>query len=241
MNIYQADLYELNQMSAQDLLRFAYENFGERAAIGTSLQKTGVIMIDLAREIDLAMRVFFIDTLANPQETYDLYERVESHFGLTIERFTPAEDDLKWLYDTFGQNAHYFNRQLCCRTRKTLPLQRALETVDVWITGLRADQSEHRSQGQRAMIVRTEAGRDVLKLAPLFDWTTEQIDTYTADHHLPYNALYDYVSPFGETYKVLGCEACHVPIKDGLDKRMGKFPWEQGTKECGMHNHGGGI
>ncbi len=241
MTIHDVNLDELNAMDAQSLLRFAFEHFGQRAAIGTSLQKTGVIMIDLAREIDLGLRVFFVDTLLNPQETYDLYEQVERHFGLTIERYAPDDESLAWLHETFGQNAHYFNRQLCCRTRKTIPLQRALDTVDVWITGLRADQSDQRSEASRVEIIETETGRDVLKLAPLLDWSADDVDTYTTAHHLPYNALYDYESPFGEKYMVLGCEPCHVPVKECLGKRMGKFPWEQGSKECGIHNHGSGI
>ena len=81
----------------------------------------------------------------------------------------------------------------------------------------------------------------ILKLNPLLDWTDEQVEQYTQEHSLPYNKLYDYVSPYDERYTVVGCEPCHVPGKEGFDKRMGKFPWEQGKKECGMHDHGSGI
>jgi phosphoadenosine phosphosulfate reductase len=233
---------ELSIKSAEELLTFAAERFGDRAAIGTSLQKSGVVMIDMAHRLGLSLRVFFVDTLLNPPETYELFETVQERYGITIERFEPDEEGLDWLGQTFGQHAHFYSRQLCCRVRKVAPLQRALATVDAWITGVRADQSAYRNEGGlKVDIVETEDGRELLKLNPVFDWTDEQIDAYIAEHDVPINALYDYVSPFGEKYRVIGCTCCHVPVKDTMDKRMGKFPWEQGSKECGMHDHGGGI
>jgi phosphoadenosine phosphosulfate reductase len=233
---------ELASKSAEELLAFAAERFGDRAAIGTSLQKSGVVMIDMAHRLNLPLRVFFVDTLLNPPETYELFETIEQRYGITIERFEPHPEGVDWLGKTFGQNAHFYSRQMCCRIRKVAPLQRALETVDVWITGVRADQSSYRDEGgMRADIVEAETGKEILKINPLFDWTDEQVDAYIAEHDVPINALYDYVSPFDERYRVIGCACCHVPVKDSMDKRMGKFPWEQGSKECGMHDHGGGI
>ena len=58
---------------------------------------------------------------------------------------------------------------------------------------------------------------------------------------VPYNKLYDYVFPYGERYNVIGCRMCHIPVRDGFDPRLGKFPWEQSKKECGLHDHGSGI
>ena len=64
---------------------------------------------------------------------------------------------------------------------------------------------------------------------------------YIAENEVPYNKLYDYVSPYGEKYNVIGCTMCHIPVREGFDPRLGKFPWEQSKKECGLHDHGGGI
>ncbi len=242
MELTEVDVSELRTMDAPSLLRFAFERFGERAAIGTSLQKTGVVAIDLASRLGIPFRVFFVDTRLNYPETYELLGRVEQRYGITIERFAPSEQDLESLYEMFGQHAHYFGRDTCCRVRKQLPLQRALGTLDAWIAGLRVDQSAHRGgNAEKARFVETEDGRRILKLNPLLDWTERDVDEYTERNDLPYNDLYDYVSPYDERFKVIGCRPCHVPVKEGFDKRMGKFPWEQGHKECGMHNHGGGI
>ncbi|MFW6133348.1 MAG: phosphoadenylyl-sulfate reductase [Planctomycetota bacterium] len=233
---------ELSRLSAQELLAFAAQRFGDRAAIGTSLQKTGVVLIDLASRLEVPLRVFFVDTLLNHRETYELLERVEQRYGITIERFCPDPEEVEQLHRSVGQYAHYFARPACCRVRKTRPLQRALATLDAWISGLRADQSAHRAaSAEKAAWVADESGRDILKLNPLLNWTQRDTDAYTEKHGLPYNALYDYRSPYGEQYEVIGCRCCHVPVRPDLPARAGKFPWETGKKECGLHDQGSGI
>ncbi|MHC4563180.1 MAG: phosphoadenylyl-sulfate reductase [Planctomycetota bacterium] len=235
-------LEELEQMSPPELLTFAFEQFGERAAIGTSLQKTGMVIIDMASRLGIPFRVFFVDTLLNHRETYDLLEETEKRYAITIERFTPSPDDIDSLHRTAGQWAHFLARTSCCRIRKVLPFQRAQQTLDVWVSGLRADQSDHRDSAiRRAEWVSDAQYRRILKLNPLLTWTIDDIDRYTSENNLPYNKLYDFASPFGEKYTVIGCECCHIPIRDGLPPRLGKFPWEQGTKECGLHEGGSGI
>lgn len=236
------DMDRLAAMNAEELLRFAFETFGRRAAIGTSLQKTGVVMIDMAGKLGLPYRVFFIDTLLNHDETYQLLEEVEQRYGITIERFTPNGEDVESLKRSVGQYAHYLARPMCCRVRKGIPLQKALGTLDVWVSGLRADQSAHRDeQARKAHWTRGHRSRRILKLNPLIDWSGQDVDRYTQQNDLPYNKLYDYVSPYGERYTVIGCKLCHIPIREGLDPRAGKFPWEQGRKECGLHEEGSGI
>lgn len=236
------DLAALNSMGPEDLLRYSVETYGDRAAIGTSLQKTGTVMIDLAARLSLPLRVFFIDTLLNHEETYELLEEIEERYGITIERFSPDPEAIESLNKSVGQFAHFLARPTCCQVRKAGPLQKALATLDVWISGLRADQSEHRrKEAAKAGWTNVAQGRRVLKLNPLLDWSADDVDRYIADNKVPYNRLYDYVSEYGEKYNVIGCRMCHIPVRDDFDPRVGKFPWEQSKKECGLHDHGGGI
>ncbi len=236
------DLERIGQWDAESLLRYAFTTFGERAAIGTSLQKTGIVMIHMAHLSEIPYRAFFVDTLVNNPETYELCGDVEHRYGKSLERFAPTDEELEGLHEEWGQYVHYLARSQCCYVRKTLPMQRAMKTVDVWIAGLRADQSEfRREQANKVSWVRDTDGRKILKINPLLDWTAEQVDDYTRAHSLPYNKLYDFVSPFGERYTTIGCRTCHIPIQEKMDSRAGKFPWEQGTRECGLHLDGGGI
>ena len=83
LTVKDVDLAKLEAMSAEDLLDFAFDQFAARAAIGTSLQKSGVVLIDLASRLGRDFRVFFIDTKLNPPETYEVLEEVESRYGIT--------------------------------------------------------------------------------------------------------------------------------------------------------------
>lgn len=232
----------LAEWDAESLLRYAFEEFGERAAIGTSLQKTGTVAIHMAHALGIPFRVFFIDTLMNNPETYEFCSEVEQRYGITIEKFAPTEQEVEDLYREWGQYAHYFNRTWCCHVRKTFPLHRAMETFDVWVAGLRADQSDfRRQQAAKVSWARAPEGRKILKINPLFDWTAEQLEEYSRENGVQHNKLFDYVSPYGERYRIVGCRTCHIPVKDDLEHRAGKFPWEQGHRECGLHLDGDGI
>jgi len=233
----------LAEMEAPELLDWAFASAGRRAAIGTSLQKSGVVMIDMASKLAMPFRAFWIETLLDYPETYALYHRLCRRYGIEIERFAPAREDVEQLRRKLGQWEHFMDRRSCCFVRKTLPLHRAQHTLDIWISGLRADQSRHRQeQADKAQWVRAGDGRKVLKLNPLQDWQLESIDAYIERHDVPVNALYDYVSPYGERFSVISCQRCHIPIKDSMDPRAGKWPWEnEGPKECGLHIGGDGI
>lgn len=242
MNIHDIDTDDLATMPAQDLISFALANFKDRCAIGTSLQKSGIAIIDLASRISKSFRVFFVDTVKNHPETYQLLDEVQRRYGIQIEVFKPDPEDIRYLQETYGQWPHFFSRVTCCKLLKERPHQKALESLDVWITGIRSDQSHHReATSTKAKWIKTDSGRPVLKLSPLVDWAEQEVDRYAEENRLPHNRLYDYVSPMGERYQVIGCACCHVPIRPGLEGRMGKFPWEQGPKECGIHLGGTGI
>ncbi len=71
--------------------------------------------------------------------------------------------------------------------------------------------------------------------------TEEQIDEYRKINNVPYNKLYDYKSAYNEKFKQIGCKPCHIPVKEDMPKRAGKFPWELSQKECGLHIDGDGI
>ena len=230
-------------MEPGELLAFTFETFGKRAAIGTSLQKTGSVMIDLAAKAGVEFSVFFVDTLFNYDETMELYDEIQSHYGIAIERLVPNPDDIEDLYQHYGQFPFFssLGRARCCEIRKRLPLLEKLKDLDVWISGLRSDQSDHRQQNTQKISVVGMGDIEVVKINPLIDWDAEQIDAYIKDNKVPYNKLYDYESPYGEKFREIGCKPCHIPVKDEAPKRAGKWPWENSHKECGLHLDGSGI
>ena len=100
---------EAQALSGQELLGFAFEVYGNRAAIGTSLQKTGSVMIDLASKTGVEYSVFFVDTLLNYDETMELFDEIQTHYDIKIDRLTPDPKDIEDLYQKFGQYPFFSN------------------------------------------------------------------------------------------------------------------------------------
>jgi len=227
-------LNKLNVMPAEELIKWAFENFGDRAAIGTSFQLTGTVIIDIASRQLKRFRVFTIDTLRLHHETYDAIKAAEEKYRLNIERYTPDKGLLKGMLERFGEYLFFMDKakqEYCCYVRKVEPNRRALKTLDVWITGLRRDQSDFRKAVPKAEVVE-EDGRKILKLNPLTDWDTEKIWQYIKENNLPYNKLFDM------GYDSIGCIICSTPLVKGEPPRSGRWRWfskEDDNKECGIH------
>jgi phosphoadenylyl-sulfate reductase (thioredoxin) len=225
---------ELNSMSAEELIKWAFSNFVERAAIGTSFQLTGSVIVDLASRHFKKFRVFTVDTLRLHTETYDAIDAFEKHYGVKVERFLPDEEQVKRMVDRFGEYLFFTDKakqEHCCYVRKVEPNKRALKTLDVWIIGLRKDQSAYRKDVKKATFVEVD-GRRILKLAPLVDWDLDTIWRYIKENNLPYNSLFD------KGYDSIGCIICSTPLLKGEPPRAGRWRWfgsADDKKECGIH------
>ncbi len=119
------------------------------------------------------------------------------------------------------------NRKECCRIRKVTPLRRALAEMSCWISGIRSEQSDNRSQMSN---LEFDDEKKLFNYHPLFDWSLEDVDNYIREKNIPYNPLYD------KGYLSIGCEPCTRPVLKGHDFRSGRWWWEnEGNKECGCH------
>ncbi len=229
-------LESLNHMGAEEMIVWAFGNYGKRAAIGTSLQISGTVITDMASRHFKDFRIFTVDTQRLHPETYEAMEQIEKHYNIKIERFLPDPEELKKMVERFGEYLFFIDKakqEYCCEIRKVEPNRRALATLDVWITGLRRNQSEYRKKVEKASII-DEAGRKILKLNPLIDWTLQEIWAYIRKRNLPYNKLYD------QGYDSIGCIICSTPVLKGEPPRSGRWRWfnilkEDDKKECGIH------
>jgi phosphoadenosine phosphosulfate reductase len=217
------------QEPTENLLRWAWERFGPRAAVGTSFQGAGLVMLHLAKQGGLPFPVFTLDTGLLFQETVDLKARLEDFLGITIERLEP---DLTVDEQADVHGAELWRREpdLCCTVRKVLPLRSKLADLDCWITGLRREQSETRAGiGTVELYVFDEAtGRDIVKLNPMANWTREAVWNYLREHRIPYHPLLD------QGYRSIGCRPCTKPTGHGDSERAGR--WIGFNKvECGIH------
>jgi phosphoadenylyl-sulfate reductase (thioredoxin) len=227
-----------------DLLKRATELAPERTALGTSGQITGTAIIAGAVEHRIPLRVFTIDTLRLFPETIEYLKELEKFFGITIERFTPDPKEVERMVGQHGEYLFFDSKtkqEYCCEIRKVRPNRRALETVDIWVSGLRRDQSEERGRVEKVSIVDVERPdgekRKIIKIVPLFSWSEEKVRAYLAERGIPIHPLLEKVD--GDWfYDSLGCIICTTPRARWEPPRAGRWRWfhdKDQSKECGIH------
>ena len=219
----------------QEVLRWALDNLHPRIAVASSFGAEDVAIIDMISNINPKARVFTLDTGRLNQETYDVMDEIRSRYNMNIEVMFPDPDEVEQMVRVNGMNLFYHsvgNRKLCCGIRKVHPLNRMLSTLDGWITGLRADQTEVRSNSNKIEI--DSQHNDIIKVNPILEWSWEQTWDYIKKNNIPYNKLHD------KGFPSIGCEPCTRAIKPGEPLRAGRWWWESDTeKECGLHaDHG---
>ncbi len=220
---------EFERAPLTEVLKWLWEKFGERAAIGTSFQGAGLVMIDHALNAGLRFPVFTLDTNLLFPETYDLKARLEKRWGITIEGLQP-EQTLEQQTSEYGAELWKKGPDVCCTLRKVVPLQKKLSTLAVWITGLRRQQSDTREGAQSLELYHFDVLRDlyILKAHPMATWRREAVWDFIKANGLPYNALHD------RGYRSIGCWPCTRATDAGENERAGR--WTGFDKaECGIH------
>lgn len=218
--------------SPQELLAWAVERFGRRVALSSSFGAEDVVLIHMLHGVDPGARVFTLDTLRLPVETYGVIDQVRERYKLDVEAFYPDLGAVDKMAREWGYNCFYNSveeRKLCCGIRKVEPLERALGDLDAWITGLRRDQATTRADVAKVEL--DEVHGSMLKLNPLADWSSEQVWAYIRANRVPYNTLHD------QGYPSIGCAPCTRAVAPGEDPRAGRWWWEMDPEhaECGIH------
>jgi len=220
-----------NLKTPQEVLKWSIDNLHPRLAMASSFGAEDVVVIDMMTKINPKVRIFTLDTGRLNQETYDVMDKIREKYNIHIEVMFPDRDEVEQMVRANGMNLFYHstgNRKLCCGIRKVHPLNRMLSTLDGWVTGLRADQTEIRSNANRIEL--DGQHNDIIKINPIIEWTWEQTWDYIKNNNIPYNKLHDLGFPS------IGCEPCTRAIKSGESLRAGRWWWESDSqKECGLH------
>ncbi len=215
----------LQSATPQQILEWAVAAFGDKLTIACSFGGvSGMALLDMAMKIDTNIRVFYLDTDFLFPETYRTRDVAARRYGLTPLGFrpklTPTEQAAR-----YGDELWKTDPNLCCAIRKVEPNGRALEGMDAWIAGLRRDQSHTRAAVQP---VQWDAQFDLYKLAPLWNWTEDDVWDYIGRERVPVNPLHV------EGYPSIGCTHCTRRVEAGEDLRAGR--WSNTDKiECGLH------
>lgn len=195
-----------------DLIRQAYETYGDTLAVANSLGKDSCAVWNLAKQVSPDIRGFIVTTRFKPKETVDfMLETVSRYPELSI--YVNDEPIPDRLYES--------DPDRCCDILKVEPIRRAIQELDVacWVTGLRCTEGRTRTDFQEI----EERDPGLIKLNPILIWHEREVWQYLALDRVPVNPLY------AKGYRSLGCEPC-TRIAQGPDERAGRW---LGTSKCG--------
>jgi len=217
-----AELYR--DLPAPALLRAMIRRvFPGRVAVVSSFGAESAALLALVAGVDPAVPVIFLDTAKHFPETLAYRDALVGRLGLTDIRVVRPDPARVAAQDPDG-DLWRRDPDRCCALRKALPLDRALEGFDAWITGRK------RFHGDvRATLPTVEAVDGRVKINPLANWSAAQIERFGRARDLPRHPLVD------AGFASIGCAPCTTPITAGEAARAGR--WRDFDKtECGIHN-----
>jgi phosphoadenosine phosphosulfate reductase len=200
---------DLETISAEEVLAYAVERFHPRLKMACSFQKEESVLLHMLTSIEPDARVFMIDTGVLFEETLQTWKRFEDRFGVAIEVIDARSPDEPWSINH------------CCGEAKVEALERALDDIDAWVTGIRREQAPTRAGAGK---LEYDDRRGIWKVNPLADWSEKDLWRYIFERDLPYHPLHD------QGYGSIGCEPCTRPGNG----REGRWAGLDKT-ECGIH------
>ncbi|HVD53676.1 MAG TPA: phosphoadenylyl-sulfate reductase [Propionibacteriaceae bacterium] len=212
---------DLQGASALEILTWAYNEFGSKLVVASSMADT--VMIHLAEQVAPGIDVIFLDTGYHFVETIGTRDAVKLVHNVNVINVTPeqtvAEQDATWGKDLFARDP-----DRCCTLRKVLPLSNALQPYAAWATGVRRADSAARAN---TPLVSWDANRKLIRVAPIAAWTDEDVARYIEINSLLINPLLE------DGYTSIGCEPCTAKASKN-DPRAGRWAGFAKT-ECGIN------
>ena len=201
------------------LIRAALEPEKGEPCLTCSFQAEDMVALDLVRKLRPDIAVLFLDTGYHFAETYAYRDRMAAEWRLNVINLR-AERSVAEQEGAFGR-LYQTAPDRCCQLRKVEPLFRALAQYGVWFTGLRREQSPTRANLQPMEDHQLPAGKHILKVSPLADWTWKDVWSYLAANEIPHLPLYDL------GYTSIGCEPCTSLPADPNNPRSGRWSGRQ--------------
>ncbi|WEG08592.1 phosphoadenylyl-sulfate reductase [Microbacterium horticulturae] len=211
------------EASAEQAIAWVVENFPLRGVAVASSMANGVLPHLVSQQLP-GVDVLFGDTGYHFAETTFTRNEVAERLDVTVvdvrPELTVAEQNEKYGRDLFARDPN-----LCCAMRKVDPMHHALQEYEVWLTGVRRQESLLRSN---TPLITWDERNGLVKVNPLAAWSFDELLDYAAAHDVPINPL------VAQGYPSIGCAPCTQPIADGEDPRAGRWAGLAKT-ECGLH------
>lgn len=221
---------QLAPFTIEDKISFIINKIKDKKVFSTSFGIEDQMLTHLLAPYHDQIEAFTLDTGRQFEETYQVFQSTQIQYDpFKIKVYFPNEEDIQKYSFEKGINAFYTsieNRKECCYIRKINPLQRALKGYALWFTGLRAEQSPNRKKIQ---FLEWNENYQLIKFNPLLNFTLKEVEEFIEKNNIPINSLYK------KGFVSIGCAPCTRAIQEGEDFRAGRWWWENGKKECGLH------
>lgn len=200
-----------------------YKSQNKKLFATSSFQTHSIVMLHILSRIDNTIPIYFINTGFLFPETISYKDKISKLLNINVIDTKPLiPKNLQ--KDTLGNLFFTSDPDYCCSLNKTQPLEPVLYEHDIWINGVRADQTAVRSKMQ----IEQEAKNDVIRFHPMLDWTKQQIYKYIKEYNIPHHPLDE------KGYLSIGCEPCTRKITIGQDERTARW-FGLNKTECGLN------
>jgi phosphoadenosine phosphosulfate reductase len=200
-----------------------YRQEGKKLFTTSSFQSHSIVLLHILSRIDPTIPVFFLNTGYHFPETINFKDEVTKLLNLNtidLRSFTP-----KYMQkDGHGRLLFTSDPDHCCYLNKVSPVDSVLMRFDVWINGVRADQSKLR----KTFNVEESAPHNTLRFHPMLEWTSKKIFEYRRQYHLPVHPLEE------KGYLSIGCEPCTRRADQDMSERDARW-FGLNKTECGLH------
>jgi phosphoadenosine phosphosulfate reductase len=174
----------LRDASASEIMAWAL-GLGRKTIATTSMGRNAAVMLHLASQIDKSLPTVWVDTGYNLRDTYVVAERLIRDLQLNIHVYSPQMTSerrnaiMGGIPSVDEEERHQeFTRQV-----KLEPFARALDDFqpEIWLTGIRREETELR----KSLDIVSVDGRGIVKVAPIFYWSEDDVEEYMARYELP--------------------------------------------------------
>ncbi|HBH22215.1 MAG TPA: phosphoadenylyl-sulfate reductase [Cytophagales bacterium] len=200
-----------------------YEEEGKRLFTSSSFQTHSIPLLHIISRINRHIPVYFLNTGYHFPETIEFRDQIVDRLGLNLRGLKP-ETPKNMQRDDEGKLLFTSDPDYCCYLNKTQPMEKVLMSHDVWINGVRADQSAVR----KSFILEQPAPFDTIRFHPMLDWTSKMIFDYRKKYDLPAHPLEE------KGYLSIGCEPCTRKMDLEMQEREARW-YGMNKTECGLH------
>lgn len=199
-----------------------YKSSGLTTFVSSSFQSHSLPLLHIISRFQPETPVYFLNTGFHFPETMAFRHVIADLMGLNIiDVSSPVSKAGQ--RDEGGKFFFVNNPDHCCYLNKVLPMEPVIAQHDVWINGVRRDQTKF-----RATLQEEEPLSDgKLRYHPMLDWTSKMIWEYRKEYNLPEHPLE------AQGYLSIGCMPCTRSFQETEASRQGRWAG-MSKEECGI-------